>query len=332
MKYEDGLKKLVWRENKKDWYNPQTKVKWVYVPSCLNCGDHFFADIRKVRKGLGKYCTNKCHITSKEKIDSMTGKLNSSYNSVELICENCGIVYPKMVCTSEKSKYCSRKCKDEARKTGKYLNCMNCGKEEYVAKGRLKTWKFCSPGCQDEFYTGKNNPRYTRKEIECCWCGKKFYRMPSAIKDDNYCCPECRVEGTRKYSKQEWSEKEKWIKQMRSDTRQIYNKYKHLINPDNLTISLGGNNVDHMFTLSDAFDLRKFGIVIESKVINHPVNLQVLTREENCKKSKKSSITLEDLYRKIEKFPEPIIIRRKLGVKKPKKSFIKKRRLEKIKI
>ena len=54
-----------------------------------------------------------------------------------------------------------------------------------------------------------------------------------------------------------------------------------------------------MFSVREGFELN-----IDPKIISHPANCQLLIHSQNISKHKKSSITLEELLKRIEDFNE----------------------------
>lgn len=61
--------------------------------------------------------------------------------------------------------------------------------------------------------------------------------------------------------------------------------------------NLSGCSRDHMFSVSDGF-INK----IDPSIISHPANCKVIPHRENQCKNKKSTITLEELYNRIDDF------------------------------
>lgn len=63
--------------------------------------------------------------------------------------------------------YCSRDCRDEARRTRNRQDCRQCGKTFYPASGN-KSGAYCSRQCYDA-------SRMKGEERDCAACGKRFY-------------------------------------------------------------------------------------------------------------------------------------------------------------
>lgn len=119
---------------------------------------------------------------------------------IKCICANCGkeyFVQPYRI--REGSKYCSRKCFNEALKKEKEKIetkiCKYCGKE-FEIKAALK-WQrkkiFCSLECSRKASKG----RIIKGKIQriCKYCGKEFEVYPSQIKQGEgiYCSKGCQT-------------------------------------------------------------------------------------------------------------------------------------------
>jgi hypothetical protein len=67
--------------------------------------------------------------------------------------------------------------------------------------------------------------------------------------------------------------------------------------PKNKKNNLFGVSRDHIFSIREGYNLG-----IDSRIISHPANCQLLPHSQNVSKHKKCSISLEDLLTKIENF------------------------------
>ena len=99
---------------------------------------------------------------------------------VKLNCQQCGKEYFMPPSKAEKSKFCSRVCKDKnSIKHNSKANCLNCNKEFVVKKEK----KYCSREC----YLAKN--KKPRIDLTCKFCAKKYQKpIGEATK---YCSKEC---------------------------------------------------------------------------------------------------------------------------------------------
>jgi very-short-patch-repair endonuclease len=112
------------------------------------------------------------------------------YRKSYLICSICGKRFYNKGNNGER-KYCSKKCSVVGRKTGKIVQCKNCGEDIYKRNSHLKnTNLFCSKVCADK-YSGRNKIKFV-----CKICGSTFGLSKSVVDgrkfDIKYCSIECR--------------------------------------------------------------------------------------------------------------------------------------------
>lgn len=112
---------------------------------------------------------------------------------IERICPQCGIQFQPL--QRQTQKYCSRICRDNARKNQVECICEFCGlsfqtKSSQIERGR---GKYCSIACRD---AAKRN----QVNCICEQCGKPFQIDPAQIKHGvgKYCSRECHSIGQRK--------------------------------------------------------------------------------------------------------------------------------------
>lgn len=95
-------------------------------------------------------------------------------------------------------KYCSKECNNLAQKTGKIVNCHNCGKETYkkaTDQRRSRSGKFfCNKSCQTiwrnrEVFIGENHGNWTG--------GESSYRQRLKREDTEQICQKCKTLDTR---------------------------------------------------------------------------------------------------------------------------------------
>lgn len=67
--------------------------------------------------------------------------------------------------------------------------------------------------------------------------------------------------------------------------------------PSNKKNNLDGVSRDHIFSVKEGFELE-----IDSKLISHPANCQLMIHNQNVSKHKKSNITIDELIEKINIF------------------------------
>lgn len=90
--------------------------------------------------------------------------------------------------------------------------------------------------------------------------------------------------------------RDRW-RTVRSLSRVMYKRYKHHINPKNLSISAKGHHVDHRYSVAQ-------GLQDDLTVLDlaHPSNLQVLTCLDNLSKHYSSSIGRQQLLNEIKEW------------------------------
>lgn len=107
--------------------------------NCLVCEKRFYTIPSQIRKGGGKYCSNKCVGVANALRDSTVAKT----------CESCGIAYKVKPSEAKGSRYCSFEC----RKSKSILVCQWCGEPYEVHGYRKDTSRFCSYACKGAWTT-----------------------------------------------------------------------------------------------------------------------------------------------------------------------------------
>lgn len=83
-------------------------------------------------------------------------------------------------------------------------------------------------------------------------------------------------------------------------TQMVFRHYSELIDQKGLKHIGSGYSIDHRLSRHDGFN--KYKEIVPLKIMNHPCNLKILSREENSIKGKTSSITLTKLKENIRRF------------------------------
>lgn len=113
------------------------------------------------------------------------------------ICQQCSNEYlAKGERKNRISKYCSRQCRDSARRTRVSLACRQCGKvfqrKAYLANRSIERGPFCGFACygawQKDNLIGKGRKRV---QVECHSCGKTIEKQPNAVAKHNFCSRAC---------------------------------------------------------------------------------------------------------------------------------------------
>jgi len=105
-------------------------------------------------------------------------------------CTLCGDEYETQRSRAAKSKYCSRRCRDESYRKGRHKPCAQCGKKFYV-KPALERVRFCSTTC----YHKSMEEQF---EKTCKHCGTDF-TVERCRKDEAvYCSWDCAMEAQQR--------------------------------------------------------------------------------------------------------------------------------------
>lgn len=178
--------------------------------TCLNCGKTFSINPSTIKNSRGKFCSIECCRKFKK-------------SSFERICIQCGEYF--ITNLSDNTQHCSTKCAGKSHRKRTVFVCGNCGEEFEKPNWEAKSSKFCSVKCRAEarskltekveracghcgisFTTTPNQitrgygkfcsvkcarkSRVTSEERLCKHCGKSFTATPSTNKV--YCSNKCR--------------------------------------------------------------------------------------------------------------------------------------------
>jgi len=119
--------------------------------------------------------------------------INSKINQNTKKCIQCNIEFKASI--SSKRKFCTNKCaniyNNTLRKTGHYINCLNCSKELYVQPYTLlhdisRQRKYCSDTCKNEW-----NHKSTQVIINCSICNSEIHTTKCSSKKRKFCSIKC---------------------------------------------------------------------------------------------------------------------------------------------
>jgi len=159
----------------------------VEIRYCKRCGDKipYRKDDYPKRYRSKKFCSKEC-----------AGKYNAPKKGEHLTtvtCSQCGKEIEIADSKVKDNNFCSRKCHNEYKKTARYIECDNCGKEfrEYLSKIKKHDYHFCSMKCRNEGYAGKRV--YTWKGgVRSHWRGENWQEIrEKALERDDYICQDC---------------------------------------------------------------------------------------------------------------------------------------------
>lgn len=221
------------------------------------------------------------------------------------------------------------------------VTCAKCGKQfsvfEREKKFPTKEKYFCSRGCanarkhtlverikisngvKNSIKSGKTRKYFQLRQLEeriCLWCGQKFSAWTSS--KQRFCSCKC---GARHREQVKYTsglcncltDDDKLKREFRRyrnrcqfrfalknfplefdfDLIKKFGWYK----AKNRGNNIGGISRDHMYSVQDGFINN-----VDPAIISHPANCKLMPHGENSSKHNKSSITLEDLKKRIDKW------------------------------
>lgn len=139
-------------------------------------------------------------------------------------CEHCGEEYEVYKSELDRSRFCSKKCKQDwesenntgknnpAWKGGKVeIECEQCGEKFKVNQYQEERGReFCSQECFFKYRSnnikGEDHPLWEEGvELECEWCGDIFKVKKSIAENRRFCCERCYMDWlSDKYSGERW--------------------------------------------------------------------------------------------------------------------------------
>lgn len=227
----------------------------------------------------------------------------------------------------EKRQYCSLKCRNvyvnknlrDYSKNGEALsqkkfyngNEKKCKKCENLISYENRWNTYCSHSCATSISNQKRkiNKSKTKvriqkirnfykenlKEIPCKYCNKKISIKQRKL----YCSDDCKTKHRRKNMSGFQSYKQDCL--FKFSLNNFPNEFdfelikKHgWYSPANKKNNLNGVSRDHMFSVKEGF-LNK----INPELISHPANCKLVLQKENSSKHKNSSISIDDLKKRI---------------------------------
>lgn len=161
--------------------------------TCEQCGKEFTRNLSAIAQTTKHFCSRECFAESMR--GSSKPVINSTPNKnprVEVICERCGkpfLAYHSRLKRGE-SKFCSREC----RQNRETKHCTHCGKPYQVIMCESDASRFCSKKCRfrwmSENQRGANNPAWRGGAIE--YYGDSWdAQRKRALERDDYTCQRC---------------------------------------------------------------------------------------------------------------------------------------------
>lgn len=174
-------------------------------------------------------------------------------------------------------------------------NCLNCQKE-------TRNNKFCSQSCSAKFTNlGRKHSQESKD--------KRARKLKDYFQNNEFAMEISRKCGFSQRGKRWAKDKNSsWLEYKESAV--FYTPYYilELLDKDNLVEKYGwyhpkkninGVSRDHMYSVKDGWDNN-----VPLEIIKHPANCKIMPIIENKKKGSKSSITLQELYQRIEDFEQ----------------------------
>lgn len=232
-----------------------------------------------------KFCSIVCRnrwISARNNYKLISEKLKYPQNN----CQECGKLYDY----NSQQKFCSRSC--AAKNNNRARSKDTYQKQSETLKRKIRNGEIQMPF--------QKNPKITYKK-KCIFCDQEF-EIAASHKNKKYCNVTCRRE----------AEKPKGPKQALAAYRrecafdfalkdypnefdfELIKKYGWYA-PKNHGNNLSGVSRDHMLSVREGYEKN-----ISPEIIAHPANCQLLVHNENVSKSKKSSISLEELRERIQ--------------------------------
>lgn len=206
------------------------------------------------------------------------------------------------------------------KKPRKYSNCLYCGKSLNIENQEVDR-KFCNSSCACSYrnknykktekeinkiknsvynYIERTTGKKPKQEKHCPICGKTFYTKNKTcsvkcgvlLRDKNKNIDKDSLEYYRGLCKFDF-QLSKYPEEFDFNLIEEYGFYK----PKNRGNNLKGVSRDHIVSV-------KYGWInnIDPKIIKHPANCRLILQEENSSKGSQSSMTIEELVSKIEKW------------------------------
>lgn len=192
-------------------------------------------------------------------------------------CEQCGEQYEVIPAKVDKSRFCSRQCKQDWESknwTGKnnpnwnggdvIVECKQCGSEFQVNEARSNT-KFCSNECYGKWQVGKNNPNWRggKVTLTCDWCGKSFKANPCKEDERKYCSTACRDDARRKEDSNQF---QNWKHQVMTRTK--YKQWrKEVFKRDDYRCRMCGSGDEiyphHIISMRKIWDINKKQLAVD---------------------------------------------------------------------
>ena len=227
-------------------------------PLCKHC-KYNAVSFDTFSKGYHEYCSVKCSSNSIDKKNKIKETCVSKYG-----VENIGMVTREKALKTMKDKYgghisTTDDFKEKYRKT-----CLErYGEGHYSKVDDTNKFKVDNPMKSSDVV---NRTLFTKKNLGIIY----------------------------KWSEQELKDIQSYRRAVSYYTEKTYEKYKHIINPNNLERGIYSNHIDHIFPVIDGW---KNGI--NPKLISHYKNLRLIDSYDNLSKGDRNAISVVDFLESV---------------------------------
>lgn len=179
-------------------------MKKEFEYKCAECGEKVIR--KKDNIATNVFCDNVCKGKYAGKHYSTSTKGKKVRDRVNKVCGNCNEPYEVIKSRSDKSRYCSLKCKVEANvktspstQTNRVeIKCDNCEIKFEKVLSDIKQLNFCSIECMHEFYgktsmfAGENSGTWKGGDED--YRGANWYKQRELTRErDKYTCQKCGI-------------------------------------------------------------------------------------------------------------------------------------------
>jgi hypothetical protein len=220
--------------------------------------------------------------TTKKSVSNRCNRLKLKIVSTkDYICLNCNNIFIGYI--KEERVFCSKSCSNSYSNRNRKLSEETKNKISNKIKDKKSKEIF-----EQKFY---NNPDLIKKIVRKC----RFCSLFNVEKKHKLICDECKINYYQFYRPS---------CNFDFDINQFSNKFDmNLIkkygwySPTNKGNNLNGVSKDHMYSVREGF-INK----VNPEIIKHPANCSLILHVENNRKNFNSTITLDDLKRRIEEW------------------------------
>lgn len=225
-------------------------------------------------------------------------KIKTVYHK-EVECKQCGVNFFALI--NNERKFCSSKCSGISSGTGRIHTEESKEKRRQKLTGQKRSEEV-KQKTRDEnngkYIDGRSKEYYLKRKDKvegkrkCKYCNE--YKID---KKKKLICDECRGSYYKSYRPS--CEFDFDIKSYKENFDFLLIEKYGWYSPSNKGNNLNGVSRDHLYSVRDGF-INKVSV----DIIKHPANCQLMKQTDNSSKKTQSSITLDELLKRIEKWEE----------------------------